>query len=159
MSSQSPMQMLSLVISSLALAASLVTAWLTLLRRGNVKMTHPSVIFFGPDGGRGPEHKPKVYLRTLLFSTAKRGRVIETMHATLHRNETRQTFNIWVIGDGNLARGSGLFVGETGVVANHHFLLPEDGNTFRFQSGTYRIEVVQAFISTGDQTLSATLLM
>jgi hypothetical protein len=32
---------------------------------------------------------PKVFLRTLLFATSKRGRVIESMHVALSRNETR----------------------------------------------------------------------
>jgi hypothetical protein len=134
------MQVAPLLISTLALAISAVTAWLTLLRRGAVKMTHPSIIFFGPDSGPKQDWKPKVYLRTLLFCTAKRGRVIESMHVTLRRNESRQNFNIWVIGDDRLSRGSGLFVGETGVVANHHFLTPLDGNSFSFHEGTYRIE-------------------
>jgi hypothetical protein len=31
-------------------------------------------------------------------------------------------------GDEKLVRGSGLFVGETGVAANHHFLAPRDGS-------------------------------
>src|SRR2546427_296072 len=38
-------------ISLAALAASGLTAWLTLFRRGTVYMTRPTVIFFGPDGG------------------------------------------------------------------------------------------------------------
>lgn len=133
----------SLTISVLALAVSSVTAWLTLFRRGTVKMTQPTVIFFGPDTPRGREDTPlpKVFLRTLLFSTSKRGRVIESMHVTLSRNETQQNFNIWVYGDEKLVRGSGLFVGETGVAANHHFLTPRDGSGFRFTEGRYRLEV------------------
>jgi hypothetical protein len=108
------------------LAISSLTAWLTLLRRGKVKLTQPTVIYFGPDRPRGKEERapPKVYLRALLFATSKRGRVIESMHVTLARNEASQTFNIWVYGDDRLVRGSGLFVGETGVAANHHFLAP-----------------------------------
>jgi hypothetical protein len=39
----------SLAISTLSLAVSAVTAWLTLFRRGTVKMTQPTVIFFGPE--------------------------------------------------------------------------------------------------------------
>jgi hypothetical protein len=42
----------SLAISTLSLAVSAVTAWLTLFRRGTVKMTQPTVIFFGPDTPR-----------------------------------------------------------------------------------------------------------
>src|SRR5271169_3559963 len=101
---------LSITISALALGVPSVTAWLTLFRRGTVKMTQPTVIYFGPDAprSRNVPPPPKVYLRTLLFSTSKRGRVIESMHVTLSRNETRQNFNIWVYGDERLVRGSGL---------------------------------------------------
>ena len=133
----------TVAISVLALGVSAVNAWLTLFRRGTIKMTQPTIIFFGPDGstGKGVAGPPKVYLRTLLFSTSKRGRVIQSMHVSLRRNETLQNFNIWVHGDDKLVRGSGLFVGETGVAANHHFLAPRDGNAFRFIEGRYRLEV------------------
>lgn len=116
---------------------------LTLFRRGTVKMTQPTVIFFGPDTPRASDASPlpKVFLRTLLFSTSKRGRVIESMHVALSRNETHQNFNMWVYGDEKLVRGSGLFVGETGVAANHHFLTPRDGSGFRFTEGRYRLDV------------------
>jgi hypothetical protein len=51
----------------------------------------------------------KVFLRTLLYSTSKRGVVIENMYVTARRGETRQNFNIWVYRDsGRLSRGSGL---------------------------------------------------
>ncbi|MBV8810659.1 MAG: hypothetical protein JO033_18475 [Acidobacteriaceae bacterium] len=106
-------------------------------------MTQPTVIFFGPDVPRAREDapSPKVYLRTLLFSTSKRGRVIESMHVAWWRNETHQNFNIWVYGEREkLVRGSGLFAGETGVAANHHFLTPTD-STFQFTEGQYRLDV------------------
>src|ERR1700677_2641089 len=133
---------ISITVSVLALSLSTVTAWLTLLRRGTVKMTRPTTIFFGPDTPRIPDEHglPKVYLKTLLFATAKRGRVIESLHVSLARNETIQNFNIWVFGDEKLGRGSGLFVGETGVAANHHFLIPS-GATFRFTEGLYQLKV------------------
>jgi hypothetical protein len=136
-------RMIALAISVLSLTVSVTTAWLTLFRRGTVKMTQPTIIFLGPDS---PRHKldtplPKVFLRTLLFSTSKRGRIIESMHVALSRNETHQNFNIWVYGNEKLVRGSGLFVGETGVEANHHFLAPSDGSSFRFTEGHYRLNV------------------
>ena len=61
----------SVTISVLALCMSAVTAWLTLFRRGTVKMTQPTVIFFGPDNPRSQDEPPlpKVFLRTLLFAT------------------------------------------------------------------------------------------
>jgi hypothetical protein len=142
---------ISVTISVLALFVSALTAWLTLFRRGTVKMTHPTVIYFGADAPRSRDEAPlpKVYLRSLLFSTSKRGRVVESMYVALSRNEMRQNFNVWVYGEERLVRGSGLFVGETGISANHHFLTPRDGSSFRFTEGRYRIEVFAQLL--GDQ--------
>ncbi len=132
------MTTLAITVAILSLAVSSVTAWLTLFRRGTVKMTQPTVIFFGPDTPQlrdGPM-LPKVYLRTLLFATSKRGRVIESMHVALSRNKAHQNFNIWVYDERHqLVRGSGLFVGETGIAANHHFLVPPDSGSFLFTEG------------------------
>jgi hypothetical protein len=147
---------LALSFSALALAISATTAWLTLFRRGKVKMTQPTVTYFGPDAPRSRDDTPlpKVYLRTLLFATSKRGRVIENMYVTLSRNETHQNFNIWVYGQSEkLVRGSGLFVGETGVEANHHFLVPKDGSSFRFIEGQYRIQVFARLLGDRNRTL------
>jgi hypothetical protein len=135
-------------ISVAALVVSGVTAWLTLFRRGTVHMTKPTIVFFGPDGTPrdGVPTRPKVFLRSLIYSTGKRGHIIESMFVTLRRGETRQTFNIWVYGDERLARGSGLFVGDTGVACNHHFLLPEDGTPFPFLAGEYNLDVFASIV-------------
>jgi hypothetical protein len=134
---------IALTVSVLALSVSAVTAWLTLFRRGTVRMTQPTVIYLGPDLPRPGDKTglPKIYLRALLFSTSKRGRVIESIHVSLERSETRQNFNIWVHGREKLVRGSGLYVGETGVAADHHFLTPKDGSAYRFMSGHYVLKV------------------
>jgi hypothetical protein len=134
---------LAITLSAIALTISATTAWLTLFRRGTVEMSQPTVIYFGPDAprSRGGTSLPKVFLRTLLFATSKRGRIIESLHVALSRSETNQNFNIWVYGDDNLVRGSGLFVGETGIAANHHFLTPGEDNAFRFIEGVYRLNV------------------
>jgi hypothetical protein len=135
-------------ISIAALIISGITAWLTLLRRGTVRMTKPTVLFFGPDGGphNGTPAKPKIFLRSLVYSTGKRGHIIESMFVTLRRGETRQTFNIWVYDQNGLARGSGVYVGDTGVVCNHHFLLPTDGTRFEFLAGDYQVDVYAALV-------------
>lgn len=113
-------------------------------------MTQPTVVFFGPDGSRFDSKKNKIYLRTLLYSTAKRGQVIESLHVSLHRNESKQNFNIWVYGEkGDLKRGSGLFVGQEGVTFDHHFLLPEDGANFQFLAGTYRLAIFAKLVGEG----------
>lgn len=111
-------------------------------------MTKPAVVYFGADGPlKVAEEVPKkVHLRSLMYSTGKRGCVVEAMFVTLRRGESRQTFNIWVYGDEKLSRGSGLFVGETGVVCNHHFLLPADGTQFQFLAGEYQVDVFASLV-------------
>jgi len=54
-------------------------------------MTQPTVIFLGPDGGQkeGERRRLKVYLRTLLFSTARSGQTVESMHVNIQRGESR----------------------------------------------------------------------
>ena len=68
------------------------------------------------------------------------------MFVRLRRGESSQTFNIWVYGDSTLARGSGVFVGENGVVCNHHFLLPADGTSYDFRTGKYTLEVYASLV-------------
>lgn len=135
----------SLTVSVVALVISATTAWLTLFRRGTVRMTRPTVIYFGPDKGRpgGRPAPPKVFLQAMLFSTAQRGRIVESMHATVARSETRQNFSVWVHGatNGELVRGRGLFVGQSGVATDHHFLTPNDGEGFKFSAGQYLLTV------------------
>ncbi|MBT1063231.1 hypothetical protein KJY73_06575 [Bowmanella sp. Y26] len=134
---------ISLVFSCLALFVSAITAWLTFFRNGELKATQPTTVFFGPDGLKDPLINVavnKVYLRTLLYSTSKKGQVIESMHVSLRRNESNQNFSIWVYGtEGGLQRGSGLFVPQEGVTFDHHFLLPTDGASFNFLPGQYSL--------------------
>jgi hypothetical protein len=133
----------SFVIACLALLVSGVTAWLTFLHKGRLVMTQPTQVFFGPDGKGFERNKNKVYLRTLLYCTAKRGYVLESLYLSLQRNETKQNFNIWVYGDkDDLKRGSGLFVPQEGVTFDHHFLLPEDGADFSFLTGAYTLKII-----------------
>lgn len=109
-------------------------------------MTRPTTIFFGPDGNMDGD--PKIFLRALLFSTSQRGQVIESMYVRLYRGESLQTLNIWVYGQrGNLLRGSGLYVRREGVSYDHHFLMPEDGSTYQFLAGRYRLEVYASLVN------------
>jgi hypothetical protein len=55
-------------------------------------------------------------------------------------------------GEERLVRGSGLFVGETGVEANHHFLTPRDGSSFTFSEGRYRLDVFAHILGDEKQT-------
>ena len=152
---------LSLAVASLALGVSIVTLWLTHLRRGRVTMTRPTVIYFGPDGSRaeGLIGRPKVFLRALLISDSKRGRIIQSIYATLSRREARQNFSVWVYGDDRLVRGSGLHINDAGLATNHHFLLPEGETDFRFVEGDYTLEVFAEILGdrSGTRLLSQSL--
>jgi hypothetical protein len=106
-------------------------------------MTQPTLLYFGPDGGTdSAPGAPKVFLRTLLHSSSRRGNLIENMYVTLRRAETAQNFSIWVYRDrGVLSRGSGLYVGHEGLTMDHHFLLPHDGTQYVFKPGRYTVDV------------------
>lgn len=110
-------------------------------------MTQPTIIYLGPDvrSADGLVH-PKVYLRALLYSTAKRGCIVENMFLRVHRGETTQVFNVWVYGEERLARGSGLFISDAGVVVNHHFLLPADRTRFAFLPGSYVVDILATVV-------------
>lgn len=139
------LESISLAAAVLALIISALTAWLTLFRRGTVRMTQPTVVFFGPDGGR-PDRRPlpKVFLRTLLYSTSERGQILQNMFVVLRRHSEQETFGVWVYGErDNLLRGSGLYVGKEGVSCNHHYLL-SDSSRYEFRAGTHQLEVYAA---------------
>ncbi|HMS94474.1 MAG TPA: hypothetical protein PKA03_04535 [Tabrizicola sp.] len=149
------MQYFSIGISVLALFISGVTLWLTHLRQGALKMTRPSVVFFGPHGNE--DGISKVFMRTLLYSTGKRGIVLEHLFLRLRRGETQQNFNVWVYGEKDLARGSGLFVGQEGIATNHHFLTPTDIRGFDFAAGDYELEVFGKLIGQDKALLLSTI--
>jgi hypothetical protein len=148
--------LIALIVAVASFAVSAIHVWWTVWRTGTVKMTQPTVIYLGPESpGAPPQHTTaKVYLRTLLFSTSKRGRIIQNMFVSLSRNESSQYFSIWVYGHREqIVRGSGLFVGETGVEANHHFLPHDDARDFRFTSGTYRLDVYAVLLGSKQREL------
>ena len=133
------MEIAALTVSIFALILSLLTTWFTLFYSGTLRISHPSVIFFGPDAGHG---SPKVFLRAILFSTSRRGQIIESMYVKLRRSGSYQIFNIWVYGETkDLKRGSGLYVGKEGVVYNHHFALPKENANYVWLEGIYTIEL------------------
>lgn len=123
----------ALIISALALSISAVTAWLTMFRRGTVRMTQPTVIFFGPDGPREARTKPlpKVFLRTLLFSTSKRGRIIENMYVTLSCEDISRDFNVWAYGrEMSLCEGAVYSSVKRALKPIIIFLFQENANRF-----------------------------
>ncbi len=144
------MEAVSIVLATLALAVSVVTAWLTLLRRGTLRMTQPAMIALGTDRG-GIQ---KTWLRMLLYSTGKRGQLVENMFLKVRHGESVQNLNLWVCGEtvDELLRGSGLFVPENGVALFHHFLPPPE-TKFEFFPGEYRFETYASVVGRGNPLL------
>lgn len=133
---------LSPIISVIALAVSLFTLWFTILRRGTVRSTHPAFIALRYDFVNKAVPQAKIFLRALLFSTGKRGRVVESLFLRVREGEHQTEFSFWGMGDKDLVRGSGLFVTETGIVTNHHFNPLDADELFMFKPGTCSIQLV-----------------
>ena len=136
------METISPVISIIALAVSLFTLWFTILRRGSVRSTHPSFIALRYDFVDKFVAQAKIFLRTLLFSTGKRGLVIENLFLRVSEGERSEEFSFWGYGENDLVRGSGIFVPEIGVVTYHHFNPLHIEKLFWFTQGTYTLEFV-----------------
>jgi hypothetical protein len=129
-------------ISVLALVVSGLSAWMSLLRRGALRITRPTFIAFNYDKvGPTGVAKPKIFVRGLLYSTGARGRVVEHMFATLRLGDLAHDFIVWGHGNPSISRGSGLFVPPTGIAENHHFNPLDDAPDFRFLAGKYVLKV------------------
>jgi hypothetical protein len=140
------MQAISAVVSVIALCVSLFTFWFTILRRGTVRSTHPSFIAFSYDSVGKPYPQAKIFIRTLLYSTGKRGIVIESLFLRVREDKRFEEFSFWGYGDKDLVRGSGLFVGENGVATNHHFNPTVSEKFFQFNPGIYDLELVAKLV-------------
>jgi hypothetical protein len=113
---------LSAAVSVVALLVSLFTLWFSVLRRGKVCSTHPSFVAVRYDFVGRKVPLAKVFMRPLLYSTCKRGHVIEHLFLRLSEGDRRAEFSFWGYGEANqLVVGSGLSVPEAGVSTNHHF--------------------------------------
>ena len=131
--------LLTIILSAGSFALSLYTLWLTQLHRGRVKMTRPTLVFIAREQNDG---RYKIFLRTHLFSVSPRGRVVENMYVRLHNSGGSHIFDFWGYGETDkLLLGSGLFVSQSGVTYNHHFVLRRDGQKFLFLDGDYRLEI------------------
>jgi hypothetical protein len=129
-------------ISVASLIVSAFTLWFTILRRGTVKSTHPAFFAFRYDFVDKKVPQAKIFLRILLFSTAKRGCVVDTLFLRVREGTRQGEFSFWGMGDKDLLRASGLFVPESGIASNHHFNPADSEKVFAFTAGTYSVELV-----------------
>ncbi|AWX46225.1 hypothetical protein HME9304_03257 [Flagellimonas maritima] len=138
------MDYISLIISLAVLTISGLTFWMTRLKNGKLKMTRPTMLYFGPEV---ETNLKKVFIKTLLYSTSDKGNYVQYMYVRLQRGESVQNFNIWTYDSQNHAKGSGLFVSKNGIACNHDFLMPKDGTHYNFLAGDY---LVQVFVESVD---------
>ena len=80
----------SLAVATVSLAVSAANAWLTIWRRGTLRMAQPPTVYFGPDGAR--ELHQKIFIRCFLYSTSARRQCVESMYARVHRGDRRRRF-------------------------------------------------------------------
>jgi hypothetical protein len=133
-------------ISAIALVVSLFTLWFTVLRRGSIRSTHPSFIAFRYDFVGKNVPQAKIFFRALLYSTGKRGLVIEHLFLRVYEGSRKAEFSFWGLGDKDLIRGSGLHIPETGIATNHHFNPTDSESMFLFSGGTYSLELVAKLV-------------
>jgi hypothetical protein len=137
---------LSSAISVIALAVSLFTLWFTVLRRGSIRSTHPSFVVIKYDFAGNPLAQAKVFFRSLMFSTGKRGLVVENLFLRVAEGTRQEEFSFWAHGDEKLTRGSGMFVPDTGVAINHHFTPTDSDTLFWFSAGRYSVELMATLV-------------
>lgn len=131
---------ITIVIASAALLLSAWNFWFTQMRRGRVLLSQPTIFFFGWD--KAEDDTPKIMFRSALFSTGSRGNIVESIYLIVNNGLGRFVFPFWGYDDGNgMVRGSGLFVGVSGHIANHHFNPLEDADGFSYVLGHYSIEI------------------
>jgi hypothetical protein len=139
-------ELLPVCISLASLCLSAYAIWVVQFNHGRLKMTQPSLICLKKEF---PAGRPKLFLRTCLFATGTKGRVIEHMFVRLHNTYGSHTFDFWGhTADSRLTLGSGLFVGPTGVASDHHFNPREGVNRADviYVDGEYRIEVFASIV-------------
>ncbi|MGB7599833.1 MAG: hypothetical protein WBM24_05990 [Candidatus Sulfotelmatobacter sp.] len=139
----------SAIVSVISLAVSVTVAWLTLFRRGTLRMTQPVQVAFVYES-----EKPKIFLRTLLYATGKRGYVIEGLYLQVKQPDSTQTYGFWAYGERDaLTVAGGLRITENGVAYNHHFL--KISGTSWFPEGSYEIAVYARLVNRRSSKLLA----
>lgn len=124
---------LPVFVSAAALALSIFTLWVTQSRHGDLRMTQPTLLCLKREKPLGI---PKLFLRTLLYATGSKGLVVENMLLRVHNSYGSHLFDFWGHTEGGkLTLGSGLFVGSTGIAADHHFNPRRDASRFVFAGG------------------------
>ena len=137
---------LTIGISVVSLVVSAYAVWVAQFNRGRLQMTRPTLLCLKREI---PSGLPKIFLRTCLFTTGSKGRVIENMFLRVRQAQGEFTFDFWghTTENGKLTLGSGLPVGTAGVASDHHFN-PRQGASFDFLyvAGDYQVDVFATIV-------------
>jgi len=136
---------IAILISAASLLLSAYAIFVAQFNRGRLKMTQPTLLCMKREF---PGARPKLFLRTCLFTTGTKGRVIENMFLKVRQSNGVYRFDFWGHTENHkLTLGSGLFVGSTGVASDHHFNPRENSDdNFLFVDGEYFIEVFATIV-------------
>jgi hypothetical protein len=135
---------ITISVSLLSLLLSAYAVWVAQFNHGRLRMTRPTLLCLKRDF---PSGIPKIFLRTCLFTTGNKGRVIENMFLRIRQAHGTYTFDFWGhTENGKLTLGSGLAVGATGVASDHHFNPREGSVEFLYVDGDYEVEVFASVI-------------
>lgn len=136
---------ITILISVASLLLSGYAIWVAQFNHGRLKMTQPTLLCLKREF---PGARPKIFLRTCLFTTGTKGHVIENMFLNVRQGHGTYKFDFWGHTENHkLTLGSGLFVGSTGVVSDHHFNPRENFcDDFLFIDGEYFIEVFATIV-------------
>jgi hypothetical protein len=138
---------ITILISVASLVLSGYALWVVQFKHGRLKMTQPTLLCLKREHA---SMRPKIFLRTLLYTTGPRGRVIENMYLNVRQHYGAQVFDFWGhTENGKLTLGSGLFVGSAGIASDHHFNPREGLANFIYGGGPYIIEVFATSVGRG----------
>lgn len=101
------------------------------------------MVAFAQDGERAwSDRGQKIVIRSLLFCTARKGLIVESMHAVLNHEKKSTIFAFWAHADvAEVRRGGGLFVGFEGVASYHHFCLLSGSQNHVYDAGPQSLEI------------------
>lgn len=135
----------SLAVALGSFAISIVTLYLTYFQRGNLRLTRPTALFFVRDG---PDGRFKIVVTALLYNTARRGQVVESMSIKLIRDDSVTTFGEWIYWEGDKVHLGGVKIGEEGRTLFDHFLLSDVIHSFNFTPGKYLLKIYALQVGT-----------
>jgi hypothetical protein len=134
------LSIIAIFLSTIGVFISSITFWILYLHKGTVKITKPRLISLGYER-HDDCRTPKVFIRSLLYSTSHKGTVVENMRVKVSGCNNSEDFGLWAYGVEKLLVGSGLFISKEGKDYNHHFVPIAFSSDFEFSAGEIKLEI------------------